>query len=354
MAFSSEVDTGSHSNQACADCVDLSAVENASKQKALATREAGKFLHHALIHRPLERHDQVREVLHRLPAPVHEWGLVAAAGAGDVNLAIIAGEANREPFLALAAIAALPGAAGDRARNVVDQPVGDFAELLHRSNAGFFVKLAFGRGPGVLAGVDATLRHLPDMGFIDMLDSAGAATDEDQPRCVDQHHADACSVGQVFVARHAVKTLAYSQSARPSDPAGPKSRRQIDLQSLGPEALIFVLTRFLDASRFPPRSKTLYPDFDFNIAVVNGTSMMPRLSRVLIQAPIRSIEIGNAEPTPTATPRSLASVSSLISVRSISADVGTASMARSALPKGIAWLAANERATLRGVAPSSR
>jgi hypothetical protein len=30
-AFSSEVDTGSHSNQVYADCVDLSAVENASK-----------------------------------------------------------------------------------------------------------------------------------------------------------------------------------------------------------------------------------------------------------------------------------------------------------------------------------
>src|SRR5256885_1557082 len=37
-AFSSEVGTGSHSNPACADCVDLSAVENASKQKARATR----------------------------------------------------------------------------------------------------------------------------------------------------------------------------------------------------------------------------------------------------------------------------------------------------------------------------
>jgi|SRR4030081_2048339 hypothetical protein len=34
-AFSSEVDPGSHSNQVYADCVDLSAVENASKQKAL-------------------------------------------------------------------------------------------------------------------------------------------------------------------------------------------------------------------------------------------------------------------------------------------------------------------------------
>src|SRR5436190_1296069 len=33
IAFSSEVDTGSHRNQVYADCVDLSAVETASKQK---------------------------------------------------------------------------------------------------------------------------------------------------------------------------------------------------------------------------------------------------------------------------------------------------------------------------------
>src|SRR2546423_11629746 len=32
IAFSSEVDAGSHSNQVYADCVDLSAVENASNQ----------------------------------------------------------------------------------------------------------------------------------------------------------------------------------------------------------------------------------------------------------------------------------------------------------------------------------
>jgi hypothetical protein len=33
IAFSSQVDTDSHSNQVYADCVYLSAVENASKQK---------------------------------------------------------------------------------------------------------------------------------------------------------------------------------------------------------------------------------------------------------------------------------------------------------------------------------
>jgi len=37
---------------------------------------------------------------------------VAAAGIGDVDLAVLDGEARREPFLPLAAIAALPGAAG--------------------------------------------------------------------------------------------------------------------------------------------------------------------------------------------------------------------------------------------------
>src|SRR6266404_7728489 len=36
-AFSSEVDTASHSNQVYADCVDLSAVENASKQETRAS-----------------------------------------------------------------------------------------------------------------------------------------------------------------------------------------------------------------------------------------------------------------------------------------------------------------------------
>src|SRR5437879_375418 len=75
-------------------------------------REPGEFLHHPLIDRPLERDDQLREIFHRLPAPADELGLVAAAGVGDVDLAVLAGEAGREPFLALAAKAALPGAAG--------------------------------------------------------------------------------------------------------------------------------------------------------------------------------------------------------------------------------------------------
>src|ERR1700688_396681 len=172
---------------------------------ALAAREAGKFLHHALIDRPLERDDQLGKILHRLPAPGDELCLVAAAGTGDIDLGILAGEAHRVPFLPLAAIAAFPGASGDGAGNVVDQPVGDLAELLDRTDAGLFIEFALGGLPGILAGIDPALRHLPDVGVVDMFDAAGAASDEDEPCRGDQHHADACSIGQVFVARHSVR-----------------------------------------------------------------------------------------------------------------------------------------------------
>src|SRR5450432_3178144 len=78
----------------------------------LATGEPGKFLHHALVDRPLERHDQVGKIFHRLPAPVDELRLVAAAGARHIDFGIRTGETDRVPFLPLAAIAALPGAPG--------------------------------------------------------------------------------------------------------------------------------------------------------------------------------------------------------------------------------------------------
>src|ERR1700759_1028947 len=107
-----------------------------------AARERGEFLDHALIDRALERDDELRKGLHRLPAPAHELGLVAPAGARDIDLVILAGEAHREPFLALAAIAALPGTPGNGAGNVVDQPVRHLAEFLDRPNAGLLVKLA--------------------------------------------------------------------------------------------------------------------------------------------------------------------------------------------------------------------
>src|SRR6187549_701835 len=95
-------------------------------EATLSTREVGKFLYHALVNRPFERNDQLGKVLHRLPTPAHELRLVAAAaGTRDIDLVVLAGEANRVPFLPLAAIAALPGAPGNGAWNVIDQPVRD-------------------------------------------------------------------------------------------------------------------------------------------------------------------------------------------------------------------------------------
>jgi len=166
-------------------------------------REISEFLYHPLVDRALERHDQLGKILHRLPTPLDEFGLVAApGGARNVDLGVLAGESHREPFLALAAIAPFPGAPGHGARNVVDQPVTDLGALFDRADVGFFIELALGSVPGVLAGIDAALRHLPDMGVVDVLDAAGAPADEDQPVPVDQHDADAGSVGQILVTRH--------------------------------------------------------------------------------------------------------------------------------------------------------
>ena len=63
-------------------------------------------------------------------------------------------------------------------RQVVVEPVGNFAELLDRRDVGFFVQFAQCGRPRVLALVDAALRHLPDMREIDVLRPLGAPADE--------------------------------------------------------------------------------------------------------------------------------------------------------------------------------
>ena len=54
---------------------------------AITSRQTSEFLHHALVDRALERHDEGGQVGDRLPAPGHEFGLVPAAGMRDVDLA---------------------------------------------------------------------------------------------------------------------------------------------------------------------------------------------------------------------------------------------------------------------------
>src|SRR3954467_4669587 len=102
-----------------------------------------------------------------------------------------------------------------------------------------------------------------------------------------------------------------------------------------------------DGSAELTRAVEFQPDFDFSIAVVNGTSMMPWLSSVLIQAAIRSIEIGSAEATPTAVPRPRPTLPGLAGARLISPAGGTASIEISAFANGIAWPPASVAATLR-------
>src|SRR5712675_285581 len=91
---------------------------------ALHVREPCEFARHAFIDRPLEWHDEVGEILDRLPSPGDEFGFVgAAAGCRDVDLAVVPGKAQRIPFLGLAAIPTAPGLADDLVRDVVGEPV---------------------------------------------------------------------------------------------------------------------------------------------------------------------------------------------------------------------------------------
>ena len=108
-----------------------------------------------------------------------------AGGMRDVDFTLLTCETQRIPFLLLPAILAAPGLTDDLAGNVVDEPLLDLAELLDRSDVGFFMQLAQRRRPRVLAGIDAPLRHLPDVDVIDVLGAVDATPDEDKPSPVE-------------------------------------------------------------------------------------------------------------------------------------------------------------------------
>src|SRR5947209_9676339 len=99
-------------------------------------------IHHAPVHLALERNDQVRKVAHRLPAPFDEFRLVAADWMQDIDLALVAGETQRVPFLRLAAKASLPGLLCDLWRQIVMQPFGNLAELVDGTDARLLRQLA--------------------------------------------------------------------------------------------------------------------------------------------------------------------------------------------------------------------
>ena len=74
---------------------------------------------HPLVDAALERHHEGRQPVQFLPAPFDEFRLMASGRMRDVDFAFVAGKAQREPFLRLAAILAAPGMTGDVRRDVV-------------------------------------------------------------------------------------------------------------------------------------------------------------------------------------------------------------------------------------------
>src|SRR5690606_23537798 len=105
-----------------------------------------------------------------LPAPADELGRMrTAARLQHIDLAVLAGEAEGEPALALAAILALEGDAEVGVGQVIVDPARRLGDQLHRPDRGFLIEFADGGIERHLALVDATLWHLPGRAVLDGL-----------------------------------------------------------------------------------------------------------------------------------------------------------------------------------------
>src|SRR6266700_1881802 len=172
-----------------------------------------ELLHHPLVDLALEGNDERGQLSEALPAPRREFRLVTSRVI-DVDLAVIAGEAHREPPLCLSAIFALPGLADDLARDVVGEPVPHLGQLFHRADIGLLVQLAPRGRPWLLPRVDAALWHLPGIGLIDVLRAAEALADKDAAGAVEHHDTDARPIGQGFERGHRYVLLSDQVSRR--------------------------------------------------------------------------------------------------------------------------------------------
>src|SRR5579872_4401126 len=126
----------------------------------LRNREPRKFLRHSAINLAAEWHDKIGDAIEALPAPGVELGRLAVALRQRIDLAVIAGEAHREPFLALAAEFGEAMLRTQILRKFVGEPVG-FAEIADIADAGLFPQFAHHRRARVFVRIDAALRHLP-------------------------------------------------------------------------------------------------------------------------------------------------------------------------------------------------
>src|SRR5262245_32448772 len=77
-------------------------------------REVAELLDELAVELALEGDDEVRQLAHLRPLPAAELGVVG----GDVDVAVLALEAEGEPFLALAAKPSLPDLVGEIGRQI--------------------------------------------------------------------------------------------------------------------------------------------------------------------------------------------------------------------------------------------
>src|SRR4029079_16894821 len=146
------------------------------------------------VHLALEGHDEVGDLGKRHPLPLSELGLVAGCRI-NVDLALLAEEADREPLLILSDVAPAPGLADEVRRQVVAQPTACLTEDFYRAYAALLDQLAKCRIGRIFVGVDAALRHLPPLAApLFLTGSVGAAPDPHEPAHVDHRDADAGAI----------------------------------------------------------------------------------------------------------------------------------------------------------------
>src|SRR5690349_9433256 len=110
-----------------------------------------ELLEHAFIDRALERDDEARDLAGLDPSPGGKFGM----GSGDVDVAVRAGEAHREPFLSLASPPAAPEPPLQLGRQVVVEPALCLADELGLGRADLLLELPQRRLARCLALVDA-------------------------------------------------------------------------------------------------------------------------------------------------------------------------------------------------------
>ncbi len=118
----------------------------------------------------------------------------------EVDVGVLAREPRQDPVLALAAVFALPQLADQIVGQVIEQLFAGLGEQgdVTFLDPGFFPQLAQGCGAQVFALVDPALRHLPvDSAFVRLTTRVDPAADKGQASGVDQHDADAWTVGKV-------------------------------------------------------------------------------------------------------------------------------------------------------------